>query len=64
MEEAIVMLTLDRDLFIKGKLKYPIACYGRYLSMYPNDEEVIEIALHQMEIFAKRSDYIQNNIPR
>lgn len=64
MEEAIVMLTLDRDLFIKGKLKYPIACYGRYLSMYPNDEEVIEIALHQMEIFAKRSDYIQSNIPR
>lgn len=64
MEEAIVMLTLDRDRFIQGKLKYPIACYGRYLSMHPEDDEVIEMALHQMEIFAKRPDYIQSNIPR
>lgn len=60
LEEALVAISLDRNLFIKNKLTYPDACYGRYLAEYQDDEDIISLAYNNLIIASSKEDFLNN----
>jgi len=65
MEQALVMLTLDKTYFIGDNLQYPFASYGRYLSIYSDDLEVIEMAYNCLnDLIIKQKDILTNKYLR
>lgn len=64
LEEALVELSFDADLFMKNKLEHPEACYGRYFAEKPNDVSVINMAYNQLIDITSKDDYFETALFR
>lgn len=61
IEEAIVALKNDNNLFLNKKLVFPEACFGRYFSENPNDEVTLNYAYEYLVVLSQKNNYLNDS---
>ena len=57
LDDTLVGLSLDNNLFLNNKLHYNFGCYGRYLNSNTDDEKIIDLAYKDLLSIVSESDY-------
>jgi hypothetical protein len=64
LEEALIELSFDSNLYKNDFLMFPEATYGRYFAERPDDVEVINIAYSQLIRITSNDDYFDSAVFR
>lgn len=59
LDDTLVGLSLDKDLFINNELHYNYGCYGRYLNSNPEDKRIIDMAYNDLLSIVSENNYFQ-----
>lgn len=57
LENSLVSLSMNKELFLNNKLVFGFGCYGRYLNGNPIDVDIINIAYDDLISITKEPNY-------